>query len=1371
MPIIGSASVQIRAVDKFFERDVRAAVRKIKDVNVELKADIDLTKVNKKIRDLRYRLRNNVIQLNIDAQTETIEADFERIVNHYNGQQITLEANADTAAAEVQLAAAARNRSSRISARIDPATQKALKGLFYTLTGSIPFDKVKASLLGLAGNFEGITIKGAAVVSVVSAISSALFSLAGSAFTIGSDLSDLIGITAALPAGIFMFGTAIAAATLGWKGFSKAVGGDAKVMAQLPKEAQKAAKSLQGVGGAIRKVTQISFWKEMGGAIESLHQNVFPQLKKGLSGAGTAMGKYTREVVKGIWEIGANGSLETMFNNSNVALTNMGRGVAPVITALGKLGSVGSKLLPEFGTWLSDLGVKFGNFIANASDDKITSWIRDAVTSMQLLGSSVGSIASIFSGISAAANEAGFGGLSAFADGLSRAADVANSEPFKSQMVIFFNAASEASDVFNESVYKLFKTLGNAAPVLGGMFSEGVGVVSAFIDNISAMLSQSDILSGLYTGISDFRDALTTMQPGFVHLGNIIGGIAKLAGTVFTAMAPGFNDIMDTLDQVFSNLGPGLNAVVPVFNAFVQAVISIASGPIVVLAGAIGGLLSGFAGMPGPLQLIVMSLGAMVLLGPRLTTMLGGISSRVGTFTQNMSGMTAGLSGSQQNMYRHFNNTRDAAGRVGTALRSIPFAAATSGLGGVATAAGGAFRAMGATAGNGLRGALSGGAAMMGGPWGIAIAGGIALMGLFGAANEESKAKVDGLSKTLDQVTGHATNATKTLLANNALDGVTDEWDDFVRGFLQNGKSTEETLSTLGMSTQKYIDILADSGSRDGYVKGLKDIERAMITGQPVTDEMARAIGSTKEALQGLDSSDIKHLGDKAKDAAEELAKAEEKVKRVAEATGLSSAAATVFSKNLETLGSASTSASDKFSALKSNLDLLNGGMNGIVNTKKGLAQALADSKTGLDEIAAGGTVALNSLYSVKDGFDFTTQAGRNFHTELESSTDAILKNGTAAMDQALKSGKSASEANSIAIQAMQPGVQALRDQLKGLGVEQPKIDAIIRSFGLMPDQIATAVEVNGTEEAQRKIFLTKLAADSFANGNYASVLSALPADAKKAIADATGTADAFADGDYGAVLRALNQAPGGSAAALATILSVTNGNYDAALKALNLTFPGTQAAKEMIASVKDHTISIKANSNVDATVWHVQTQLASLKDKRVNVTTYYDSRSTGEAGSGRQVGDAANGAILRSVTGKASSLSGGQFGMQNIRAFADGGFEKHTAQFAKAGAMRLWAEPETGGEAYIPLAKGKRTQSLKILEEVARIFGFGLHNMQMANGGVEKSVGQAVNPSASLSTGAGTNLSLNVYPSPGLSEIQIAEAAANELYWRLLNK
>jgi hypothetical protein len=59
------------------------------------------------------------------------------------------------------------------------------------------------------------------------------------------------------------------------------------------------------------------------------------------------------------------------------------------------------------------------------------------------------------------------------------------------------------------------------------------------------------------------------------------------------------------------------------------------------------------------------------------------------------------------------------------------------------------------------------------------------------------------------------------------------------------------------------------------------------------------------------------------------------------------------------------------------------------------------------------------------------------------------------------------------------------------------------------------------------------------------------------------------------------------------------------------------------------------------------------------------------------------------------------------IKAFAGGGFENHVAQIGN-GITRTWNEPETGGEAYIPLAASKRARSTAIWEETGKRLGMG---------------------------------------------------------------
>jgi hypothetical protein len=85
-----------------------------------------------------------------------------------------------------------------------------------------------------------------------------------------------------------------------------------------------------------------------------------------------------------------------------------------------------------------------------------------------------------------------------------------------------------------------------------------------------------------------------------------------------------------------------------------------------------------------------------------------------------------------------------------------------------------------------------------------------------------------------------------------------------------------------------------------------------------------------------------------------------------------------------------------------------------------------------------------------------------------------------------------------------------------------------------------------------------------------------------------------------------------------------------------------------------------------------------------------------------------------------AASGPGAPFSFSNPSGYPvviGGHAEGHIAQIAPAGSWRVWAEPETGGEAYIPLASSKRSRSTQLVAAVANQFGYGL--VPMAAGGM----------------------------------------------------
>lgn len=82
---------------------------------------------------------------------------------------------------------------------------------------------------------------------------------------------------------------------------------------------------------------------------------------------------------------------------------------------------------------------------------------------------------------------------------------------------------------------------------------------------------------------------------------------------------------------------------------------------------------------------------------------------------------------------------------------------------------------------------------------------------------------------------------------------------------------------------------------------------------------------------------------------------------------------------------------------------------------------------------------------------------------------------------------------------------------------------------------------------------------------------------------------------------------------------------------------------------------------------------------------------------------------------------------------FANGGIEDHVAQIAGGGMTRVWAEPETMGEAYIPLAPTKRARSLDIWRETGRRLGVPMDGRaDYADGGFYSSADVPRPPSTS---------------------------------------
>lgn len=249
----------------------------------------------------------------------------------------------------------------------------------------------------------------------------------------------------------------------------------------------------------------------------------------------------------------------------------------------------------------------------------------------------------------------------------------------------------------------------------------------------------------------------------------------------------------------------------------------------------------------------------------------------------------------------------------------------------------------------------------------------------------------------------------------------------------------------------------------------------------------------------------------------------------------------------------------------------------------------------------------------------------------------------------------------------------ALAEMAEKAGVPREQINDLIRSLGGIPE--VKQMTFTADTEAGKRAIDDFIEATSKKNG----VLT-LDANNDPAVAQLAQTLG-LVEVSTGVFAIDANSEPA-TAKLIAGIAQVNTSTGVMTIDANNNRFQQVLAASKSQGDNTSAAMSIYANDYASARAEQAQRYINSLSSY---IDVYY--RKHGE--SAQLLPDTfANGGIRPPV-----------FGFAN-------GTENHLAQIAPAGAMRLWAEPETGGEAYIPLSRMKRRRSERILAEVASRFG-----------------------------------------------------------------
>lgn len=807
----------------------------------------------------------------------------------------------------------------------------------------------------------------------------------------------------------------------------------------------------------------------------------------------------------------------------------------------------------------------------------------------------------------------------------------------------------------------------------------------------------------------DFFDFLAReAQPTMRDLSQIIGNTAHAMGNMWMAFQPmnrdfgdWMVDVTDRLDEWSESLDENAS-----FQEFVDYIYN--SGPRVADAlGAIGGALVDIvvaaAPLGGPtLQILeavadvigtiadsnigtplLAAAAAMTVMnrsGMLLTATLGRVTGAQGfaTIPAAARQANAGIRGVASNVgilatgwaTAGARSQREAA-RMAQASASLRqtgrnIAAPAAALTGLGLAATGAASGMGIT--NTVSLGLMG---TMAGPWGAAIGAGVGLLMDLSAASDaaaESQRRVEqaaqGLAGTLDPSTGAVTEQTRELLRQ-----------------IIAAEDMDKTLRNLGYTSEQMIAIV--TGQSDGFTE--------------MYGSLLDMGGAGKEAAEMLSL------------LSEKMADARRDQTSMAEAAGMTTTEYDRAAGAIDRMATAYKNWSDTLTAFDAET--------AVGAALRSIREAAQETGVSFDEMTESGQKfrgALSEWSSATQALIDTTpvtQQGFVLEQQIERLAETMGISIDTAWQWANEVGVSAETVNASVNGASAqlellggkfaslPPVVLTEIATNGIPQTEAQVDALVTKYDLT-EGTRTALMAVVTESAELEIT------------NYREMLNALPPEVrtKLIIEDLQGRASAdpvdswFAD--Y-APQRAIE---------VPVEVEVDTSQIDAADQRAT----ALETALDEMTNPRQVGVGLVGSEGMQADLGNITGRLQGISNPNWTATLSAQDRLSGVVASAR----AALASINRNVTvritgvmsgfsnlaGRTFSAEGNLFGPGHpaVTAYATGGMDVpngHQPEITRPGGpIRIWSEPETQGEAYIPLANdSRRSRAIEIWEQTGR--------------------------------------------------------------------
>lgn len=636
------------------------------------------------------------------------------------------------------------------------------------------------------------------------------------------------------------------------------------------------------------------------------------------------------------------------------------------------------------------------------------------------------------------------------------------------------------------------------------------------------------------------------------------------------------------------------------------------------------------------------------------------------------------------------------------------------------------------TAMSGLRSAGSGLAGMMGGPFGVAMLAGMGAIMMMTSEMQKNKQHAKAQKDAVDALAdselslGDAITKSRGAMTDDVWSSATQQ----VRALGEKIRATADNHQTWieyaksGGNIKNAFSSLADGdigGMFTSLVGGMDDATRAQ-------NDAAESAMAAEAAIEGLGMSNeaiskgvygslgqwealrakLMAAGEGGQTAAHDMQGLRDKVMEQRDIASRVTPGLTEFGDAVRKLGDKSATAADKLSAIKSAMDAL--------NPQRSKAEAVKQMGESIRKAADATAEIGPDAFDASGALDAMGTSGGQLSDVL--SDLAEKQQGVAATGDKNKLAQANREIETtlqnLAASTRQP-IEKIRELYASFGGGK-NIDLMVQLAGApeVVQQIgAIQAKLNATPDAKFVEFQTgELTQETLNTLSTLGIKVTTMPDGKTIRVDTTGDAGAKLQG----VLNTINTIPAG--------------------KAITTTAPGGEGVRSLLSDMgakvrTDNHKNIEVISPLAPGVKDLLTQIGleviNRNGKNIivkaNDDDYQNKRPSWVAPESKTIyveGVLTNPqfgrglGVLRSNTGADGFIQYANGGIADAEAYANGGLKVITKPmsadiFQGKGAGTIFAEEETGGEAYIPLANSKRGRSTSILATVADMFGMSL--------------------------------------------------------------